>query len=142
MNNSEAFHQLPIAEVPKHVRAELADFLKEREPQIAQIGRPVTNAIEHLERLSSAAESAFDLYTCGQDLLPPMVYWAMKTHKPCSARHHRWSLFNRARLFTMTSWTLPIPAGATQRFTAQSRPSTVNWAGQAIRKRSVAPPPS
>ncbi|APT82290.1 polyprenyl synthetase family protein [Corynebacterium ammoniagenes] len=50
MNNSEAFHQLPIAEVPKHVRAELADFLKEREPQIAQIGRPVTNAIEHLER--------------------------------------------------------------------------------------------
>src|SRR5699024_7986527 len=50
MSNSEAFHQLPIAEVPKHVRAELADFLKEREPQIAQIGRPVTTAIEHLER--------------------------------------------------------------------------------------------
>lgn len=50
MTNSEDFHQLPLADVPKHVRAELADFLKDREPQIAKIGKPVTEAIEHLER--------------------------------------------------------------------------------------------
>lgn len=50
MTNSEAFHQLPLADVPRHVRAELADFLKDREPQIAKIGKPVTEAIEHLER--------------------------------------------------------------------------------------------
>ena len=28
MTNSEAFHQLPLADVPKQVRAELAEFLK------------------------------------------------------------------------------------------------------------------
>lgn len=50
MNNSEDFSQLPIAEIPKHVRAELSSFLKAREPQLAQIGKPVTEAIEHLER--------------------------------------------------------------------------------------------
>lgn len=50
MTNSEAFHRLPLADVPKHVRTELADFLKDREPQITKIGNPVTEAIEHLER--------------------------------------------------------------------------------------------
>src|SRR5699024_5590840 len=50
MNNSEDFSQLPRAEIPKRVRAELSTFLQSREPQLAQIGKPVTEAVSHLER--------------------------------------------------------------------------------------------
>lgn len=49
MTNSETSSPLSLNDVPAQVRVELANFLKERESQIASIGKPVTEAIAHLE---------------------------------------------------------------------------------------------